>query len=59
MSLPLLSVATLWALAVVSPEPNFLLTARLAIARSRRARLQAVIGIAVGAVVGLPQGVSA
>jgi threonine efflux protein len=46
----LLSVATLWALAVVSPGPNFLLTARLAIARSRRAGLQAVSGIALGAV---------
>jgi LysE type translocator len=34
----------------VSPGPNFLLTARLAIARSRRAGLQAVSGIALGAV---------
>jgi threonine/homoserine/homoserine lactone efflux protein len=46
----LLSVATLWALAVVSPGPNFLMTARLAIARSRRAGLQAVSGIALGTV---------
>ena len=46
----LLSVATLWALAVVSPGPNFLMTARLAIARSRRAGLQGVAGIAVGTV---------
>ena len=44
----LLSVATLWALAVVSPGPNFLMTARLAIARSRRAGLEAVSGIALG-----------
>jgi len=44
----LLSVATLWALAVVSPGPNFLMTARLAIARSRSAGLQAVSGIAAG-----------
>jgi threonine efflux protein len=46
----LLSVATLWALAVVSPGPNFLMTARLAIARSRRAGLEAVTGIALGTI---------
>src|SRR5215469_3579231 len=46
----LVSVATLWALAVVSPGPNFLITARLAIARSRRAGLEAVCGIALGTV---------
>jgi threonine/homoserine/homoserine lactone efflux protein len=46
----LLSVATLWALAVVSPGPNFLMTARIALARSRRAGLQAVSGIALGTV---------
>jgi threonine/homoserine/homoserine lactone efflux protein len=45
----LVSVAALWALAVVSPGPNFLVTARLAMARSRRAGLQAVGGIAIGA----------
>jgi threonine/homoserine/homoserine lactone efflux protein len=51
MSITLLvSVATLWALAVVSPGPNFLMTARLALARSRRAGLQAVSGIALGTV---------
>jgi threonine efflux protein len=44
----LLSVSTLWALAVVSPGPNFLMTARLAIARSRRTGLEAVAGIAAG-----------
>jgi threonine efflux protein len=44
----MLSVATLWALAVVSPGPNFLMTARLAIGGSRRAGLRAVAGIAVG-----------
>ena len=44
----LLSVATLWALAVVSPGPNFLITARIAIGRSRRAGLEAVSGIALG-----------
>jgi hypothetical protein len=47
-----LSVATLilWLLAVVTPGPNFLVTARLAIARSRPAGLRAVIGIALGTV---------
>jgi threonine efflux protein len=44
----LLTVATLWALAVVSPGPNFLITARLAIASSRGAGLRAVSGIAAG-----------
>ena len=44
----LLSVAALWALAVVSPGPNFLVTARMAIARSRGAGLRAVSGIAAG-----------
>lgn len=49
--IPLLfSVATLWALAVVSPGPNFLVTARLAIASSRHAGLEAVSGIALGTV---------
>lgn len=46
----LLSVAALCAFAVVSPGPNFLITARLAIARSRRAGLQAVCGIILGTV---------
>jgi threonine/homoserine/homoserine lactone efflux protein len=46
----LLPVAALWAFAVVSPGPNFLITARLAIAQSRRAGLQAVTGIALGTV---------
>lgn len=44
----LLSVATLWALAAVSPGPNFLLTARIAITRSRRDGIEAVAGIALG-----------
>jgi threonine/homoserine/homoserine lactone efflux protein len=44
----LLSVAALWALAAVSPGPNFLMTARIAITRSRRAGLSAVAGIALG-----------
>src|SRR5215472_18286706 len=46
----LLSVAALWPFAVVSPGPNFLVTARLSMARSRRAGLQAVCGITLGTV---------
>jgi len=46
----LLSVAALWTFAVVSPGPNFLVTARLSMARSRRAGLQAVCGITLGTV---------
>jgi threonine/homoserine/homoserine lactone efflux protein len=44
----LLSVAALWALAAVSPGPNFLMTARVALTRSRRAGLSAIAGIALG-----------
>ena len=44
----LFSVATLWAFSVVSPGPNFLMTARLSIARSRREGLQAVAGVVIG-----------
>jgi threonine/homoserine/homoserine lactone efflux protein len=44
----LLSVATLWALAAISPGPNFLMTARVALTRSRRAGLSAIAGIALG-----------
>jgi threonine efflux protein len=44
----LLSVATLWAFSVMSPGPNFLMTARLSIARSRRDGLQAVAGVGIG-----------
>jgi hypothetical protein len=47
----LLSVAALWALAAVSPGPNFLMAARVALTRSRRAGLSAVAGIAVGTLV--------
>lgn len=44
----LLSVAALWALAAISPGPNFLMAARVALTRSRRAGLSAVAGIALG-----------
>jgi len=45
------SVALLWAFAVISPGPNFLMTARIAIARSRREGMQAVAGIGVGTLI--------
>jgi len=48
---PLLSVAALWALAAISPGPNFLVTAQLSIMRSRGAALMAVAGIGVGTVI--------
>ena len=46
----LLAVALLWSFAVVSPGPNFLVTARLAITRSRREGLRAVAGIGIGTI---------
>ena len=44
-------VAVLWAMAAVSPGPNFVMTAQLAITRSRRDGLMAVAGIGVGTVI--------
>lgn len=44
----LLSVAGIWALAVVTPGPNFFLTARMAVGRSRRTAFWNVLGIACG-----------
>jgi threonine/homoserine/homoserine lactone efflux protein len=44
----LLSVAALWALAAISPGPNFLMTVRVALTRSRHAGLSAIAGIALG-----------
>lgn len=43
----LLSVASIWAVAAISPGPNFLMTAQIAIARSRTAGLAVVCGIGV------------
>ena len=47
----LLSVAGLWTLAVVTPGPNFFLTAQAAVSRSRRVALWGVLGIACGTVI--------
>ncbi len=48
---PLLSVALLWAVAVVTPGPNFFTTARIAAVHSRRHGLVAALGVACGTVV--------
>lgn len=45
---PLVSVAMLWALAALSPGPNFLVTVRMALTQPRRTSLHAVAGIATG-----------
>lgn len=47
----LLSVAGIWAIAVVTPGPNFFLTVRTAVGQSRPAALWSVLGTACGAVV--------
>lgn len=49
--MPLLTIAGLWTVAAVTPGPNFLLTIRLAAARSRVAGLAAVAGIGVATAV--------
>jgi threonine/homoserine/homoserine lactone efflux protein len=43
----LLAVASVWLVAAVSPGPNFLMTAQIAVTRSRASGLAAVCGIAV------------
>jgi threonine/homoserine/homoserine lactone efflux protein len=47
----LASMAILWSFAVVSPGPNFLITARISITRPRREGLLAVAGIGIGTAV--------
>ncbi len=47
----LLSVAVLWALAAISPGPNFFMTVRLSVMRSRRDGISAVVGIGLGTVI--------
>lgn len=48
---PLLSLALLWAVAVITPGPNFFTTARIAAVHSRRHGLIAALGVASGTVV--------
>lgn len=47
---PLLSLALLWAVAVVTPGPNFFNIAQLAASRSRRHGVVAAMGVATGTV---------
>ncbi|WP_217571656.1 LysE family transporter [Mesorhizobium sp. GbtcB19] len=47
----LIAVASVWLVAAVSPGPNFLMTARIAVARSRGAGLAAVCGIGIATAV--------
>ncbi|WP_296739175.1 LysE family transporter [Mesorhizobium sp.] len=47
----LLAVASVWLVAAVSPGPNFLMTARIAVARSRGAGFAAVCGIGIATAV--------
>jgi threonine/homoserine/homoserine lactone efflux protein len=43
---PLLSLALLWTVAVVTPGPNFFNIAQLAVSRSRRHGVVAALGVA-------------
>jgi threonine/homoserine/homoserine lactone efflux protein len=43
-----LAVATLWILAVVTPGPNFLMAARVAVSNTRGMALFAVLGVGLG-----------
>lgn len=47
---PLLSLALLWTVAVVTPGPNFFNIAQLAVSRSRRHGVVAALGVASGTV---------
>ena len=47
---PLLSLALLWSVAVITPGPNFFTTAQLAASCSRRHGLAAALGVASGTV---------
>ncbi|WP_166221123.1 LysE family translocator [Pseudomonas atagonensis] len=47
---PLLSLALLWTVAVVTPGPNFFNIAQLAVSRSRRHGVVAALGVATGTV---------
>lgn len=46
----ILGAAFIWALAVLSPGPNFLIVSQLSVARSRMAGVGATLGVATGAV---------
>jgi RhtB (resistance to homoserine/threonine) family protein len=46
----LLSVATIWLIAVITPGPNFFITVRTAVAQSRRAALFVALGTSTGTI---------
>lgn len=50
ISIILLSVATIWLIAVITPGPNFFITVRAAVAQSRRASLFVALGTSTGAI---------
>ena len=47
----LLSVATIWVVAAITPGPNFLVTVRVAVTQSRGAGLQTVAGIILATII--------
>lgn len=47
----LLNVAAIWLIAVITPGPNFFITVRTAMAKSRKAGFYVVLGICCGAAV--------
>ncbi len=49
--LPLLSIGLIQLLAVISPGPSFLITARTAVAQSRAAGLKVALGLGAGTVI--------
>ena len=50
ISIILLSVATIWLIAVNTPGLNFFITVRTAVAQSRRAALFVALGTSTGAI---------
>lgn len=50
ITIVLLSVATIWLIAVITPGPNFFVTVRTAVAQSRRAALFVALGTSTGAI---------
>ena len=50
LSIILISVAFVWSIAVITPGPNFFITVRTAISRSRRSALFVVLGISTGTI---------
>ena len=49
-SIILLSVATLWGIAVITPGPNFFVTVRTAVSQNRHSALSVALGTSTGAI---------